>query len=174
MPRYLKGRAGMGTFIMADTEKIRFRCPHCSKPVSVARLYAGKRGKCPGCGSVVQIPAGAPDDVTPEPAPAGFIEVLEGPPRGKKSTIGILLDELELDRGFVLDATAKKFGYNHEQVKDGCRQVIALIHNAGRQPRTWDDLETMIRQGSRGVWPDWVDLVLAQIGARKGHPFPQL
>ena len=159
---------------MADTDKIRFRCPDCNKPVIVARQYAGKRGKCPGCSSIVQIPAGASHGVTSGPTPAGPIEVREGPSRVKKSTVGILLDELQLDRGSVVDATAKKFGYNSEQVKEGCLQVIALVQNAGRQPRTWDDLESMIRQGSQGVWPDWVDLVLNQIGARKGHPFPQL
>lgn len=159
---------------MADTEKIRFRCPHCNKPVNVARQYAGKRGKCPGCGSVVQIPVGAPDGVTPERMPSGFVEAMEGRPRAKKSAIGILLDELQLDRGLVVDATAKKFGYNSEQVKEGCRQVIALVQNADRQPRTWDDLESMIHQGSQGIWPDWVDLVLTQIGARRGHPFPRL
>jgi hypothetical protein len=40
--------------------KIRFRCPHCDKAVSVAAAHAGKRGKCPGCGKPVQVPAGVP------------------------------------------------------------------------------------------------------------------
>src|SRR4051794_21679031 len=43
--------------------KIRFRCPHCDKAVSVAAAHAGKHGKCPGCGRPVQVPAAsaAPD-----------------------------------------------------------------------------------------------------------------
>jgi hypothetical protein len=40
-------------------EKIRFPCPKCAKAVSVRAEHAGKRGKCPGCGSVVAIPSGA-------------------------------------------------------------------------------------------------------------------
>lgn len=42
---------------MAADGKIHFRCPHCDKAVSVAEAYAGKRGKCPGCGQPVQVPA---------------------------------------------------------------------------------------------------------------------
>lgn len=38
------------------TGKIQFRCPHCSKPISVAREYAGKQGKCRGCAKLISIP----------------------------------------------------------------------------------------------------------------------
>ncbi len=37
-------------------EKIHFQCPKCSRSVSVRKEYDGKRGKCPGCGTVVSIP----------------------------------------------------------------------------------------------------------------------
>lgn len=37
--------------------KIQFRCPQCNKSISVDRQHAGKRGKCPGCGHTVQVPA---------------------------------------------------------------------------------------------------------------------
>ena len=37
-------------------QRIRFRCPNCDKPVTVPAQHAGKRGKCPGCATVVQIP----------------------------------------------------------------------------------------------------------------------
>lgn len=164
----------MGTLKLADTETIRFRCPHCNKPVCAARLYAEKRGKCPGCGRVVKIPAGAPDDLTPELMPAEMNALTADTPRAKKSTMDILIDELQLDRGLVIDATAKKFGYPPEQVKEGCRQVIALVDEAVRRPQTWDDLQLIIRQGAHDIWPDWVDLVIAQINAKKGRPFPQL
>lgn len=40
---------------MADS-KVYFSCPNCDKSVSVATEHAGKRGKCPGCGYVFQIP----------------------------------------------------------------------------------------------------------------------
>ena len=42
---------------MPKDGKIRFRCSRCDKPVSVAEQHAGKRGRCPGCGAVIQIPA---------------------------------------------------------------------------------------------------------------------
>jgi hypothetical protein len=37
--------------------KIHFRCPHCDKGLTVAEAHAGKRGKCPGCGKPVLVPA---------------------------------------------------------------------------------------------------------------------
>jgi hypothetical protein len=40
--------------------KIHFRCPHCDRAVSVAEAHGGKRGKCPGCGTPVQVPEAAP------------------------------------------------------------------------------------------------------------------
>jgi len=45
---------------MTTDDKIRFRCPHCQKPVSVSRAHAGKRAKCPGCGQPIEIPSVPP------------------------------------------------------------------------------------------------------------------
>jgi hypothetical protein len=42
---------------MSPSEKIRFKCPFCNKAFSVLPQYAGKRGKCPGCGQTITIPA---------------------------------------------------------------------------------------------------------------------
>ena len=36
---------------------IRFACPQCGQSLRVANLSAGKKGRCPSCGSVVEIPA---------------------------------------------------------------------------------------------------------------------
>jgi len=36
---------------------IRFACPQCGQSLRVANLSAGKKGRCPFCGSVVEIPA---------------------------------------------------------------------------------------------------------------------
>lgn len=46
---------------MPDDNKIHFRCPQCDSKVSVAEHYAGRRGKCPGCGQKVLVPR--PEDV---------------------------------------------------------------------------------------------------------------
>ena len=44
---------------------IDFRCPNCSKKVSVADEHAGKRGKCPQCKQVMVIPSSAEDEPNP-------------------------------------------------------------------------------------------------------------
>jgi hypothetical protein len=38
-------------------DKIHVQCPKCSKRMSVRKQYAGKRGKCPGCGTAIPIPS---------------------------------------------------------------------------------------------------------------------
>jgi serine/threonine protein kinase len=40
----------------ASSDKIEFSCPHCRLPVRTPASTAGKKGKCPNCGAVVQIP----------------------------------------------------------------------------------------------------------------------
>jgi hypothetical protein len=35
---------------------IRFNCPHCAKAISVKPELAGRRGKCPGCAQIIDIP----------------------------------------------------------------------------------------------------------------------
>src|SRR5262245_49160634 len=52
---------------------ITFMCVHCSEELHVPDHTAGKRGKCPHCGKVVQIPTPAPPlDAVLEPEPATF------------------------------------------------------------------------------------------------------
>jgi len=46
---------------------ISFRCTGCEKMWKVKDELAGKRGKCPGCGQTILIPAGRPDRVVPSP-----------------------------------------------------------------------------------------------------------
>jgi len=54
---------------------IRFNCPHCAKAIAVKPELAGRRGKCPGCGQTIQIPAegsaalAVPSAKQPEPVP---------------------------------------------------------------------------------------------------------
>lgn len=38
------------------SDKIQFPCPFCSTQLAVSSVYAGKQAKCPGCGSVVDVP----------------------------------------------------------------------------------------------------------------------
>src|SRR5689334_23035173 len=40
---------------MPNDSKLHFRCPFCAKSVGVPVQFAGKRGKCPGCGNLILI-----------------------------------------------------------------------------------------------------------------------
>src|SRR5262249_18951535 len=42
---------------------IRFKCPHCKKPLVVKEQMAGKKAPCPACKKVLSVPApvSAPD-----------------------------------------------------------------------------------------------------------------
>ena len=52
---------------------ITFMCVHCNEELKVPDNTAGKRGKCPHCGKVVQIPMqAAPLEAVVEPEPATF------------------------------------------------------------------------------------------------------
>jgi len=35
---------------------MKFKCPHCQRPISCPDSAAGKRGKCPSCGEIVTVP----------------------------------------------------------------------------------------------------------------------
>jgi serine/threonine-protein kinase len=52
----------------APSGKIEFACPKCRLPVRTPVSTAGKKGQCPNCGAVVQIPH-RPDVETPPAAP---------------------------------------------------------------------------------------------------------
>lgn len=68
---------------------IRFNCPNCRKQISTNDTTAGKRGKCPGCGAAVKVPALVSDDDVlsalgnyepPKPIEAVTAEVVSEPP----------------------------------------------------------------------------------------------
>lgn len=41
-------------------EKVKFRCPGCSKILAAGSEKAGKKAKCPGCGKILAIPSPKP------------------------------------------------------------------------------------------------------------------
>jgi phage FluMu protein Com len=59
---------------------IRLKCPRCEKVLSVSEAHAGKKGKCPGCGSVFFVPAPAGSGIQTR-APAGPRSVTLPPAR---------------------------------------------------------------------------------------------
>ncbi len=57
------------------------QCSTCGKRLQVKPELAGKRAKCPGCGSVIAIPAASGNDRTrPEERPTGDYGLLTDPP----------------------------------------------------------------------------------------------
>ena len=44
---------------------IQFECPNCSRPIKVKPELAGRKGKCPGCQSILVIPAPEPPKAEP-------------------------------------------------------------------------------------------------------------
>ena len=47
---------------------IEFRCTQCNKLLRTGDDTAGKRAKCPDCGTVLTIPAAAPPPAEPAPS----------------------------------------------------------------------------------------------------------
>jgi phage FluMu protein Com len=65
---------------------ITFRCEHCNEELSVPDNTAGKKGKCPHCGKIVQIPTAS--TVGEEQGPEGMIpegDFTPSPPRERPS-----------------------------------------------------------------------------------------
>jgi len=65
-----------GTTEQSGDSVIRFRCKHCQQRITVPKIYAGKKAKCPKCKNIIVVPkaesagAGAPQ-VTPGGSEAG-------------------------------------------------------------------------------------------------------
>lgn len=76
---------------------IRFKCPHCKKPLSVKDHLAGKKGACPACKKPITIPAPvaaaadleefAARSLADEPAPATAAAKADGAPAAPAGTI---------------------------------------------------------------------------------------
>ena len=63
-----------GSDAKTTDDKIEFPCPQCSLPVRTPASAAGKKGKCPNCGVVVQIPARTPEAPDTKDKPTGKIQ----------------------------------------------------------------------------------------------------
>ena len=67
--KQVKGTKSQGT-----SDRIEFPCPKCSQPVRTPVSAAGKKGKCPSCGEVVQIPHESPSGPQAEVKPSAKIQ----------------------------------------------------------------------------------------------------
>lgn len=76
---------------------IRFECPHCGQPVEVDHKFAGRRGRCPGCGGIVTI--AAPDaDASPSPGAAAESPAAGQAPPATRPPPSVFADQAA-DRG---------------------------------------------------------------------------
>lgn len=66
---------------------IEFNCSGCSKLLRTPDESAGKKAKCPQCGAIVDVPAGAVEGVTPAPVapPAAAVSPFGPAPRAAES-----------------------------------------------------------------------------------------
>jgi len=48
---------------------IQFTCPNCGKRFKLGQEHAGRKGRCPGCRTIVQVPAASPDEPLQPPLP---------------------------------------------------------------------------------------------------------
>jgi len=102
-PAPLASWAAPVTAPAAASDKIEFPCSQCGKPVRTAASLAGKKGKCPNCGGIFQIPvlptpqAAKPEPQKPamkskpaaKPAPAARSEPRAKPKPAAKSAPGL-------------------------------------------------------------------------------------
>jgi hypothetical protein len=69
--------------VVVTGDKLEFPCPQCGRPMRTPASAAGKKGKCAGCGTLVEIPALAKPAVDTAPArdqsPAKDKPVAKGP-----------------------------------------------------------------------------------------------
>ena len=65
--------------------EIKLSCPECGRKLSVSGDKAGKKGKCPRCGAIIEVPSGLVGSPEPE-SPEEREEVVEVPPQEAKPT----------------------------------------------------------------------------------------
>ena len=85
---------------------MRFRCPECGKPLKVADTMAGKKGRCPGCKTMVTvprsqvrspaIPAQGPPAPPPLPTPNHTFDVIQQTGKKEKWQLSLYADRLIL------------------------------------------------------------------------------
>src|SRR5260221_5618341 len=134
---------------------IRFRCPHCKKPLQVKDHLAGKKAPCPTCKKGMVIPAAAPfpsgsakasaakSDQAPELpaaeldalAAAAFTDAPEA--NGKQEGAPALIDfKCEFCEGDVR-APFSEAGKRMQCPNPECRRLIKVPSPKPEKPKDW-------------------------------------
>jgi hypothetical protein len=77
---------------------IRFACGTCKEKLVVPARHAGRRGKCPNCGSINRVPTESEFDAAPPAAAQSARQAAALPPRARQP------EPIELDRPRRVDA----------------------------------------------------------------------
>jgi hypothetical protein len=90
---------------------IQFNCPGCGHLFRVGDEMAGRKGKCPKCGIIIQIPladgsmpAPAPSPIAPAPAPVAPAQSLRKQPAPKAVEEDEVVEEAAVEEGVVEEA----------------------------------------------------------------------
>jgi predicted RNA-binding Zn-ribbon protein involved in translation (DUF1610 family) len=106
---------------------IRFSCASCKEKLVVPDRHAGRRGKCPNCGSINRVPTGSEFDAPPAMAPAP----------GKAATVPPRTRQVEpIDDGMIhMEATAAP------RARPAPGLVERLLDKMSRKPAPGSDLD---------------------------------
>lgn len=122
-------RGESGALLAEPPAKITFDCAACGKSITVGPAAAGKKGKCPGCKSVVRVPRGrAAFDEPPRAKPRAQAEPprRDDPPRAASS-------EAPAERDFEHEAHLKGIAFWF--VLAGVLGLLGLMVFLAKAPR---------------------------------------
>lgn len=90
-------------------------------------------------------------------------------------TLRHLQSALALVEGAVVNDAGQKCNYSPGTVREGVEQVLFFaINDAGRLPRSWDELDAFVEAKADSMWSGYINLVRAQIRNMRSCSFPDL
>lgn len=148
---------------------IRFRCPHCKKPLGVKDHLAGKKAACPACKKGLVIPAAPaakaaaiPAPTIPEPPPpnvdelaaAAFGDLAEtnGKAEAAPATIDFQCEACETP----IHAPRSEAGKRMQCPNPECRQLVK-VPVPKEKPKDWRDLAKKGPTVAQMTQPDKID-----------------
>jgi hypothetical protein len=117
---------------------IKFKCPHCQKPLSVKEHLAGKRAACPACKKVltIPVPTAPPVDLEEFAASAFADEPAAQQPAEQPATIDFICPFCDEELHLSPDQGGK------QAPCPACRRIIKVPLPAVKQPtQDWRQLE---------------------------------
>ncbi|MBI3406908.1 MAG: hypothetical protein HY040_00945 [Planctomycetes bacterium] len=115
---------------------IRFKCPHCKKPLVVKDHLAGKRAACPVCKKPVPIPVPVAPPADVESFAAAALADAPTAPAADASK-----KPIEMDCPFCEEPQSFSADLGGKQAQcSACKRIIKVPMPKGEKPRDWRDL----------------------------------